>query len=90
MKICSPLAVGLRDAIKPKKKALKRVTKKAEGALKGNSSVLRMAVAAAQEGWWRPNKGDNSGLIMRAKRKGQEGSGDTFGPPRLLARKEEE
>ena len=65
MKIFLPLAVGRGDVIKPKKnKAFKRVTERAEGALKGNNSVLRGAVAkkgsggspirvaaAAQEGW---------------------------------------
>ena len=52
----------------PNNKALKRVTEKVEGALKGNSSVLRGAVAkkavtTAQEWWRRPNKGGNSDPI---------------------------
>ena len=51
----------------PKNKALKRVTERAEGALKGNNSVPRGAVAkkgGGQEGRWRqPNKGGSSGPI---------------------------
>ena len=61
----------------PKNKASKRVIERAKGAMKGNNSVLRGAVAkkggggsprrvaaAAQEGWQqRPKKGGRSGPI---------------------------
>ena len=63
----------------PKNKALKRVTERAEGALKGNNNCSRGAVAkkgggssprrvtaAAQERWWRPNKDGSSGPIRVA------------------------
>ena len=65
--------------LNPKNKALKRFTKRAKGALKGNNSVSREAVAkkggggsprrvaaATQEGWCRPNKGGSSGPIRAA------------------------
>ena len=45
-----------------KNKALKRVTERAEGALKGNNSVPRGAVA--KKGQWRqPKKGGGGGPI---------------------------
>ena len=43
----------------PKNKALKRVTERAKGALKGNNSVSRGAVA--KKGRWRQPKKGGSG-----------------------------
>ena len=49
--------------LNPQNKALKRFTKRAKGALKGNNSVSREAVAAAQEGWRRQPKKGGGGPI---------------------------